>query len=217
MRDAKNDRMRFSELLPFFVNGTLQAEEHQWVLHYMARNPETQLEHKFIELLSDTTKRTQSEIPESERLARLLSQWQQSRPSAAWFKTVWRWLKGRVGVPAAVMASVTVLVVGQAIVIGALVSAEAEKETYRGDQPECVATTSIRVLFNPDATHVDILVLLRKLEATIQNGPSDTGELWLTVPIGQSLEEAQAMLSSSALVDDAAITKESRLPAWCHK
>jgi hypothetical protein len=40
----------------------------------------------------------------------------------------------------------------------------------------------------------------------LTDGPTETGELWITVPRGRSIDEAYAMLKSSILVDDALIT-----------
>lgn len=217
MVDTQNDRRRFSELLPLYVNDTLGAEEQEWMAHYMAMHPDTQYELTFVQMLRDTAKNTVSQVPEQERLARLLNEWNQSRPSPSWLQQAWQGLQGRVRMPVPAIALVTVLVLGQAVVIGSLLSTGSEQDTYRGEHLECIASPGIRVVFNPNAKHVEILLLLRKVEATIQYGPTETGELWLTVPKGRSPEEAQAMLRSSALVDDATLTKESRLPVGCPK
>jgi hypothetical protein len=215
MVDAVNDRRRFSELLPLYVNDTLSAEDHAWMSAYMDANPETKNELRFVQVLRETTRSTASKIPEHQRVERLLSEWQKDRPSTSMLQNALHWLQHIVRVPAPAIAVVTVLVIGQTAIIGSLLTNGSDEPMFRGERPGCVTTPSIRVVFNPDAKHVEILLLLRKIEATIQRGPSETGELWLTTPKGRSLEEAQAMLRSSALVDEAILTNESRLHAGC--
>lgn len=217
MTESNNDRQRFSELLPFYVNGTLNAQDHEWISAYMAAHPESNQELTFFNFLRDTTRSTQSSIPESQRLDQLLKQWKQSQPAPSLLQKSMRWLQERVRIPVPAIALASVMIVGQALVIGSLLTGQQEEIVYRSDRPECVTTPPIRVVFNPEAKHADILLTLRSVEATVQDGPSETGALWLSVPKGRSLEEVQAMLRGSALVDEVVVMKESRLPAGCAK
>lgn len=217
MTESDNNRQRFSVLLPFYVNSTLNAQDHEWISAYMAAHPESNKELTFVNFLRDTTRNTESMMPESQRLDRLLSQWKQSKPAPTFLQKSMRWLQERVRIPVPAIALASIMIVGQAVVIGSLWTGQPDEATYRSERPECVVTPRIRVVFNPEVKHVEILLLLRKVEATVQNGPSETGALWLSVPKGRSLEEAQAMLRSSALVEEVVVMKESRLPAECAK
>lgn len=217
MTESDNDRQHFSELLPFYVNGTLNAQDHEWISAYMAAHPESSQELTFVNFLRETTRSTQSSMPESQRLDQLLKQWKQSQPAPSLLQKSMRWLQERVRIPVPAIALASVMIVGQALVIGSLLTGQPEETTYRSDRPECVAAHPIRVVFNPEAKHADILLILRSVEATVQDGPSETGALWLSVPKGRSLEEAPAMLRSSALVDEVVVMKEIRLPAGCAK
>lgn len=218
MTESNHDRQRFSELLPFYVNSTLNAQDHEWISTYMAAHPESNQELTFVNFLRDTTRSIESSLPESHRLDSLLRQWKQTQPAPSFLQKTMRWLQERVRIPVPAIALASIMIVGQAVVIGSLLTGQPEEVTYRSERPECMATPRIRVVFNPEAKHVEILLLLRKVEATVQNGPSETGALWLSVPKGRSLEEAQAMLRSSALVDEVVVVmKESRLPAECTK
>lgn len=217
MTESDNDRQRFSELLPFYVNSTLNAQDHEWISAYIATHPESAQELTFMNFLRDTTRNTESSIPESQRLDGLLSEWKQSQPAPSFLQKSMRWLQERVRIPVPAIAFASILIVGQAVVIGSLLTEQPEEVTYRSERPECMATPRIRVVFNPEAKHLEILLLLRKVEATVQNGPTETGALWLSVPKGHPLEEAQAMLRSSALVEEVVVMKESRLPSECTK
>jgi anti-sigma factor RsiW len=215
MADAKNDRQRFSRLLPFYVNSTLNAQDHDWMTRYLAAHPEAARELDFVSMLRKTTRSMASKMPESERLERLMREWKSSRPTASRLQKAMQWLQGRVRIPAPAMVLASVVMLGQAVVIGSLVSEPSETSLFRSERPECVAAPTLRVLFRPDARHADILLILRSVEATVQNGPSETGALWLTVPPGRSLDEAQAMLRSSALVEEVVPSQERQLPAGC--
>lgn len=215
MDDAKNDRQRFSELLPFYVNSTLSALDHDWMTGYLAAHPDAAREREFVSMLRETTRSTLSKVPESERLARLMRDWKSSRPAASRLQKAMAWLQGRVRIPAPAMVLASVVMLGQAVVIGSFLSEPSGEALYRSERPECLAAPTLRVLFKPDARHADILLILRSVEATVQNGPSETGALWLTVAPGRSLDEAQAMLRSSALVEEVVPSPARQLPAAC--
>jgi hypothetical protein len=87
-----------------------------------------------------------------------------------------------------------------------------ESEIYRSDMPSCKDIPRLRVVFNPSAPQADTLLLLRKVEARVVDGPSETGELWLSIPPTTSPDEALAQLKASALVDQAVLidAKDSR-------
>ena len=215
MADAKDDRQRFSELLPFYVNSTLSAHDHDWMTRYLAAHPDAAKELEFVSMLRETTRGMASKVPEPERLERLMGDWKPTRPAASMLQKAMHWLQGRVRIPAPAMVLASVVMLGQAVVIGSFLSGPSEDVLFRSERPECVAAPTLRVLFKPDAQHADILLILRSVEATVQNGPSETGALWLTVPPGRSLEEAQAMLRSSALVEEVVPSQERQLPAAC--
>ena len=215
MADAKNDRQRFSELLPFYVNSTLSAQDHDWMTRYLAAHPDGAQEREFVSMLRETTRSTVSKVPEPARLERLMREWKSSRPATSRLQRAMQWLQGRVRIPAPAMVLASVVMLGQAVVIGSFLSEPSGEALFRSERPECVAAPTLRVLFKPDARHADILLILRSVEATVQSGPSETGALWLTVAPGRSLAEAQAMLRSSALVEEVVPSQESRVPAGC--
>ena len=70
--------------------------------------------------------------------------------------------------------------------------------------------TTIHVVLNPESSFGEIIILLRKVEASVVAGPSETGELWLALPKGRLLEEGVAMLKSGAVVQSAEVSLPSR-------
>lgn len=69
--------------------------------------------------------------------------------------------------------------------------------------------TTIHAVFNPDSSFAEIIILLRKIEASVIAGPSETGELWVVLPNGLLLEEGLAILKSSVVVQSAEISLPS--------
>jgi hypothetical protein len=217
MVDAHSERKHFVELLPFYVNGTLDADEHDWVDAYLAAHPNAENELKFMQILRESTRNTTSKVPEAQRLERLLGELRASRPAPSLLQKAVNWLQGVVRIPAPALAVVSMVVLAQAGIIGSLLSSGSEPDGFRGVRPECTIAPAIRVQFNPDAKHAHILLVLRSVEAIIQNGPTETGALWLAVPEGRSLDETQAMLRSSPLVEEVVVVKERQLPPECAK
>lgn len=217
MSEKNGDHRRFSEMLPFYVNDTLSPDEHIWMESYLTNHPELENEKRFVEHLAKLTKETASPIPEQVRLDRFLSQWHEKQPAPSLLQRIRASWQGPIRIPAPVLATVAVMVIAQSAIIGSLVSNSSPEDTFRGERADCIAPPRIRVVFNPDAKHVEIVLLLRKLEMTVQEGPSETGEFWLTVPKGRLLEEGRAMLRSSALVEEAITAPDTRPTVGCTK
>lgn len=209
MPEQTQDEQRFTELLSFYVNDTLGAEDRAWMDAYLAAHPELHNEKRFVEKLAKLSRETVSPVPEQQRLEQFLGKWRESQPRLSWLRRVKAWLANPIRLPSPALAAVAILVVAQSVLIGTLLTDGAEENTFRGGRLDCVAEPRIRVVFSPAAKHVEVVLLLRKLELTVQDGPSETGEFWLTVPVGRLPSEAQAMLRSSALVEEAVLAPAS--------
>ena len=217
MLDKDNDQQRFSELLPFYVNGTLGPDERTWMEGFLVDHPELKNERRFVEHLAKLTRETASPTPEPERMELFLKQWREERPAPSLWQRVKALMQGPIRLPVPVLAAVAILVVSQSVILGSLMTNSTKKDAFRGELADCVASQRMRVVFSPDAKHVEIVLLLRKQGLSVQEGPSETGEFWLIAPRGQQPEEAQAMLRSSPLVQEAVITHDSRPRAGCAK
>ena len=184
---------------------------------FLANHPELKNEKRFVEHLAKLTQETASPLAEPEGLERFLNLWREERPSLSLWQRLKAWMQGPIRMPAPVLAAVAVLVVTQSVIIGSLITDPTQESEFRGERANCISSPRIRVVFNPDAKHLEIVLLLRKLGMIVQEGPSETGEFWLTAPQGQQLEDAQALLHSSPLVQEALITRDSRPSAGCAK
>jgi hypothetical protein len=81
-----------------------------------------------------------------------------------------------------------------------------EPAIYRGASPSHKAdacTPRIHIIFRPNAPFAEVVVLLHQLEATLVDGPSETGEVWFTVPNDQKIQDAAGVLKLNPLVESA--------------
>ena len=210
MPDTTRDHERFSDQLPLYVNGTLEPDERAWMDAYLQANTKAQGELKLTELISATVNAYKSPVPEGERRARLLAAWKAGRNRPSLFQTLFHWARFPIPMPAAAMAVISMLVVGQLVVI---VNRPVEGQTgaWRGEQSDCAAAPLVRVIFAPDAKQGEIVQLLRQANVVMRDGPSDTGEVWLAVAKGHAESDAVAVLRASALVND--VLPSAAMPA----
>lgn len=81
-------------------------------------------------------------------------------------------------------------------------------EVYRSAghvQQSRACAPRIRIIFKPEASYADVAVTLRRVGATLADGPSETGDLWITLLTEQSPQDAVRILKISPLVEAADI------------
>jgi hypothetical protein len=227
MSDKSTDEARFDALLPFYLNKTLDVNDQVWMESHLSTHTHARQQLEFEKVLRDTVQRTQPRRSEAERVEQLMVALQADRksqkPKVEWMG---RWnalgwvqrLVQPIRIPAGAFAAVAVLFVAQSVMLVNEMSRTTQDQAYRGERPDCQTTVSrLRVVFTPEAKHVEIVLLLRKLEISVREGPSETGEFWLSVPAGRSMDEALAMLRTSPLVEEAIASRESRPIPGCAK
>ncbi len=147
--------------------------------------------------------------PENIRLKRFLDEYHALYPKTSPLQRLKSWLAESHWLPAPTIAAIaSVLIVAQGVIIARMLPGE-EHDNYRSSAVRCDDSPRIRVIFKPEALHAEVIILLRKVEAVVTNGPTETGEFWLKIPKGRSIEEASALLKSSALVDEAMIIEST--------
>ena len=224
MDKQQSDRQRFAQQLPFYTNRTLNASEFAWMESYIAENRDVKKQLVFESLMSETAQRVHSAVPENQRLDMLLNALKQvhvhKHEHGHWLK---RWsnqlstwfLQHRIAMPVPALAMLVLVVIGQTVYTMGGVSSESESSAYRGVAAPCVQEPRLRMVFNPDARFAEVLLLLRKVEATVSAGPTENGEIWIVVPPSRSIEEAQSILRTSPLVDDVVLSPTTSGPAGC--
>jgi hypothetical protein len=215
MTQPTDDAKRFSELLPFYVNQTLNAADQAWMEHQLSDRPPARQALQLELLLSHTVRNTRSQVPESERLANMLAALADARRSPkAQAKASWFGLGGlsrglawgaRLAIPVPAVMALCIVLLGQALYIARSHLPEANTQAgnaYRGAAQPCADQALLRVQIKADAKMEDIVLLLRKAGATLKAGPSETGEVWVSIAPERAIEEARTVLKASAITED---------------
>ncbi len=229
MDTSNSEWERFEELLPWYVNHSLSGEERDWVVDYIARNPEARKvcdnEQEWFTLLQEGLFPFPVEENFQKLMAGLEVESRQRTPPVSWWSRLRAWLvpadTGRMfgfsGSRAALAMACTVIL-AQAVVIGSLwwgrPSPDSERLTT-GDVPlvhgrgVCVERACAQIAFRPKVTERELRLLLYETGADIVEGPTQFGEYTIAVPLS-SANEVFASLRSHAIVDSVTLVTPTR-------
>lgn len=213
-------KTRFDELLPFYVNGTLNADDRTWIEHYLREHPLAANELNWLRSVQATTQKealpVSSEVGLERVLRRIHNERRATTPaSMSAVERLREWF-GRL-VPASMLkpalASALAVIALQAVVITTMVGEREDTSPIRTMPPVGVAEQGafVKVNFRPDATEADIRMLLLDVQANIASGPGQLGDYYVRVPAWQ-VDAVQALLGASAIVEGVAVV--DALPAW---
>jgi hypothetical protein len=213
---------QFTEWLPWYVNGTLNAKDRATMDAYLAKSPLARDEVHYYERMAATMQRRAENIPADVGLAQTLQRIKvsakaQTTPPATrraepnapdadkqnWFQRLMGggWMKPALGCAAAVIVAQGVLLVQQrdeAIVYRGKGLA-VDGKTLAGAKAEA---TYLRVVFKPNATEGELRLLLASTNAWITGGPGQAGEYYLRFTPDQ-VQGAMEALKASGLVSEA--------------
>lgn len=165
---------------------------------------------RFDRKLREVVQATRSSVPEARRLDRLLGEFRALHAQLSFLQRVIGWFAHAHRIPGPAIALACMLLVAQGIALVQLLPQREEAELYRGLSVPCEDQPQIRIVFRPDAPQAEIVMLLRKVEASVTAGPSETGQIWVRIPKGRALPEAVKQLQASALVDEAVVVPPDR-------
>lgn len=203
---------RFNELLPWYVNGTLNAADRAWVDQYLQDHPEALQQLRWNasmrEQLHKDIRKDIRDVPEDIGLAKAMArihsakqpQPQPQPQPPTLVERVREWFVG-IGMRPA-LAAAFVIVAAQSVVIGSLLSLP-ENTEIRALRPAASPPEAfIRVNFKPDAREADIRLLLVGVNGSIASGPGQLGDYYVRVAPGQR-EQALEQLKASPNVESA--------------
>lgn len=217
----QNIRRRFEEMLPWYVNGTLEPESRQWFEAQLATHPELHAELRLTEAMRTQVRAAAPDIAPDLGLDRLMqrlhAERSASRPRAhaparpSPWQRVTALLEGFRLTPAFATAAAVIAI--QAGVIGTLLmqqpDAESEYATFRsiGDG-RIVTGPLIEVAFSADAREREIRELLVRIGGTLAGGPGQLGNYLVFVP-AEHLDDAVRILEAAAVVEAATIVPDT--------
>ena len=193
---------RFNELLPWYVNGTLDAADREWMQQHLAEHPEARAELEWYASLQNQVRKAAPEVSASIGLAKTLHLIRGDRPTLT--ERINGWFAGFGMRPAMALAGVAVMAVQGAVILQLLDSGRDEGVELRA-VPVNVAPSGalLKIQFTPDAKEVDVRLLLVSVEASLAGGPGLEGDYYIRVPAdraGESVAKLQARTSVKSVV-----------------
>jgi len=206
---------RFSELAPWYVNGTLSDDDRKWVDAYVAEHPQARAELAWYESLRARLQESAPQVSDEIGLARTMSRIHAERstapttrarvgdrdgPAPAILRRIRDWIGSANFAPAFAVAAAIVAV--QGVVIGTLTQREEPATSEFRTLPPSAQEVGplLKVNFRPNAREEDLRLLLVQANATLAGGPTQLGDWYVRVP-GTRVEQSAAILRSSPLVE----------------
>jgi hypothetical protein len=180
---------RLSELLPWYVNGTLKDEDREWVDRCLASESDARAELEWYRGLQSSIAQSVS-IPSDLGLARTLQRIRADRPTLS--TRIQGWL-GAVGLGAAValarpivaFAAVSVIAVQSVVIYSLARHPEQDAQQIRSSRAvPAEEGPLLRVNFAPDAREADIRLLLSAVQGSLVGGPGQLGDYYVRLPAG---------------------------------
>lgn len=201
--NSSNDE-RFEELLPFYVNDTLDEADRAFVERHLAEHPELRAELDWYESLQLRVRETAPAVPETIGLARTMQLIRGDQPTlseriSAFF--------GNFGMrPAFALAGLAIVAVQSGVILNMMHGAkqdEAEIRSLRATHVE--EGPLLKINFAPEAKEVDIRLLLSSVQGQLAGGPGQLGDWYVRVPEGRQ-QAALERLKSEPLVQSVALS-----------
>jgi len=204
-----DDRRRFFDLLPFYVNGTLNESDVMWMREYLQRAPELKAQITLQERIRDTLKQGAEKSIENipadlgfDRVAARIHAAGAAMPQRQGkMQRFLVWLMGTEAGGGWRLAPALVLALAIIGVQGVLLF-ERQTPTYgemRGTAHALADGPLLRVDFKPEAREADIRLKLIEVRALIVAGPTRLGDYYLKTSPGQSAAVKQALLRSGLI------------------
>jgi len=183
---------RFHELLPWYVNGTLGADDRAWMEAYLAENATARAELAWMQTLGEEVRRSAPQVPPTLGLAQTLTRIRAERPSAArrlarWLQALVPWQGASGGLRPAWGLAMAAVIVVQVAVIGRLLPAAGDEsqQVRSGTTRPAPDGPVLKLSFNADAREADIRFALLAVRGTLVGGPGQLGSYYVRVPAGQ--------------------------------
>lgn len=199
-----SDLHHFRELLPFWVNGTLDEDRQRFMREFLEHHPELQDEVDFNQALRHAVKAVGDGRSTEAGLERLLQAGRNvsGGRSIGWLRQLKSLCHDWGLTPA--FAVMTLIVAVQSLLLWGpfrILETETALTSYRS-MPEVTGTADIKITVDPGADFGALVILLRQNGARIVNGPSESGELWLALDDRNQLDHVvQQLLGATGIMD----------------
>ena len=194
---------RFEELLPWYANGSLGAEDRAWVDAYLERNPEARSELDWYRSLQGCVRENAPTVPATIGLERVMRLIQGDRPTLA--ERIGAFF-GNFGMrPSYAMAALALVIVQGGVILNLLGNVRENAEEIRALHAHRVEEgPMLKISFAPDAKEAEIRLLMVQVQGELAGGPGQLGDYYLRVPAG-SEAAALARVQGAPIVQAASL------------
>jgi len=181
---------RLSELLPWYVNGTLKSEDREWVDRCLATDSEARAELEWLLGLQSQLAQSVSGVPSDLGLTRTLQRVRADRATLG--DRIRGWLgavaSGPVLARARPIAAIAAVgIIGAQTGVIYLLARHSDEDSQQIRASRAVPADEgplLRVNFAPDTKEVDIRLLLSAIQGSLVGGPGQLGDYYVRVPAG---------------------------------
>ncbi|HEY2255255.1 MAG TPA: hypothetical protein VGI11_06415 [Variovorax sp.] len=194
---------RFEELLPWYANGSLGAEDRAWVDAYLQQHPEARSELDWYRSLQQRVQESAPAVPPTIGLARAMRLIQGDRPTLAERISAFF---GNFGVrPVYALAGLAIVTVQAGVILNLLGDMRENADEVRALHAQSVEEgPMLKINFAPDAKETDIRMLVVQVHGELAGGPGQLGDYYLRVPAG-SEAAALAQVQAAPIVQAVAL------------
>jgi hypothetical protein len=190
--------LRFQELLPFYVNGTLQAEERAWMERELAEHADARAELDACRALQARIAHSLPEVADTIGLDKVMARIRADQPG--WLDRVAALLGISGGLrPAAAFAGLAIIAVQAGVIVSLVVGPRDEDAGAGLRTPKATAVHEgpvLKVNFAPDAKEAEIRHLLVSVQGRLAGGPGQLGDYYIAVPAGREAALAEEVRRS---------------------
>lgn len=194
---------RFSELLPWYVNGTISDEDRAWVDTHLSTHPDAKAELAWYQSLQTRVRDNAPAVPVTIGLARTMQLIRGDQPSFS--ERVTAFFAGFGLRPTAAFAGLAVVAVQAGFIFTLLHEPKDDTDVIRANGTTLVTEAPLlKVNFAPDAKEADIRLLLMSVRGDLAAGPGQLGDYYVRVPAGTETTSLAA-LKANPIVQAAAL------------
>lgn len=196
---------RFNELLPWYVNGTLDEADRVWMEQHLAEHADARDELAWFRSLQTHMQQDVPAVPQTIGLARTMHLIRGDRPTLA--ERVTGFFASLGMRPSLALAGVALMAVQGGVIHQLMQREPDDTASIRAVGPGQVDPSAVLKLnFVPGTREVDIRLLLVSVQGNVISGPGRLGEYFIRVP--QSTEAASLeVLKANRIVGSVAQAK----------
>lgn len=194
---------RFSDLLPWYVNGTLNDEDRAWVERYLREHPAARAELDWYRSLKAKIQDSVPQVPATIGLAKTMLLIRGDRPTL--MERITAFFGDFALRPAMALGMFALIAVQGGAIFNLMHQVDEDEMQIRALKAVQVDEGPLlKVNFTPEAKEADIRFALVAVQGELAGGPGQLGDYYVRVPAGKEQEFADR-LRSNAIVQALAL------------